>query len=178
MESMHWLVIAQGEMGDTAQLYKLDDFLPRQTHAHAACPRSLVNWLNYIESELPPETRLAFAYGKHKPSAPHQSVLWDRLHIVLLPACYYNSFLRSKESAHFRKRSLALLTGYHVHQSSSQELVCLVEPVGAVHLGFSVVLLWRNKAALYYKKWMAADDLTINCEYSWHKSHWRSPQGG
>lgn len=59
--------IAQGEMGDTSGLCKSDDSLPRQTHTHIQWPCWSVNWLNDVESELPPETRLVFAYGKNNP---------------------------------------------------------------------------------------------------------------
>lgn len=87
------LFIAQGETGDTSQLYKSDDSLLRQTHAHTQWPCWSVNWLNDVESESPPETRLLFAYGKNNPHALHQFLLWDKLHIVLLSQrCYQNSF--------------------------------------------------------------------------------------
>lgn len=49
-------------MGDTSELCKSDDSLPRQIHTQR--PRWLVNWLNDFESDLPSETKVVFAYGK------------------------------------------------------------------------------------------------------------------
>lgn len=57
--------IAQGEMGDTSELCKSEDSLPRQTHTHTQWPWWSVNWPNDVQRDLLLETRLVFAYGKN-----------------------------------------------------------------------------------------------------------------